>query len=68
MSYKRLIPCILIADGEAVKWFDDREVIAHDVVRLAKEYRKSSSKMRQLQTSAFCSERIVEDEQDKTCK
>ena len=30
MSYKRLIPCILIADGEAVKWFDDREVIAHD--------------------------------------
>ena len=38
MSYKRLIPCILIADGEAVKWFDDREVIAHDVVKLAKEY------------------------------
>ena len=37
MSYKRLIPCILIADGEAVKWFDDREVIAHDVVKLAKE-------------------------------
>ena len=37
MSYKRLIPCILIADGEAVKWFDDREVIAHDVVKLAKD-------------------------------
>lgn len=38
MSYKRLIPCILIAEGKAVKWFDDREVIAHDVVKLAKEY------------------------------
>ena len=38
MSYKRLIPCILIADGAAVKWFDDREVISHDVVKLAKEY------------------------------
>ncbi len=38
MSYKRLIPCILIANGEAVKWFDEREVIAHDVVKLAREY------------------------------
>jgi len=38
MSYKRLIPCILVADGKAVRWFDDREVIAHDVVKLAKEY------------------------------
>lgn len=38
MSYKRLIPCILIADGTAVKWFDDREVISHDVIKLAKEY------------------------------
>lgn len=38
MSYKRLIPCILIADGTAVKWFDNREVISHDVIKLAKEY------------------------------
>lgn len=38
MSYKRLIPCILIADGEAVNWFDERKVIAHDVVKLARDY------------------------------
>ena len=23
MSYKRLIPCIFILGGKAVKWFDD---------------------------------------------
>ncbi|MBU3876733.1 bifunctional phosphoribosyl-AMP cyclohydrolase/phosphoribosyl-ATP diphosphatase HisIE [Faecalicatena sp. AGMB00832] len=38
MSYKRLTPCILIDGGKAVKWFDDREVIAEDVVTLAKQY------------------------------
>lgn len=38
MSYKRLIPCILIDRGKAVKWFDDRSVIARDVVALAKHY------------------------------
>ena len=38
MSYKRLTPCILIENGKAVKWFDDRTVIADDVVSLAKHY------------------------------
>lgn len=38
MSYKRLTPCILIEKGKAVKWFDDRAVIAEDVVSLAKSY------------------------------
>lgn len=38
MSYKRLTPCILIDRGKAVKWFDDRSVIARDVVALAKHY------------------------------
>lgn len=38
MSYKRLTPCILINRGKAVKWFDDRSVIARDVVALAKHY------------------------------
>lgn len=38
MSYKRLIPCIFINQGKAVKWFDDREVVSDDVVSLAKAY------------------------------
>ena len=38
MSYKRLTPCILIDRGKAVNWFDDRSVIARDVVALAKHY------------------------------
>lgn len=38
MSYKRLTPCILIDRGKAVKWFDDRSVIARDVVALTKHY------------------------------
>ena len=38
MSYKRLTPCILIDGGKAVKWFDDRTVVAEDVVALAKHY------------------------------
>ncbi|MCI8637933.1 MAG: bifunctional phosphoribosyl-AMP cyclohydrolase/phosphoribosyl-ATP diphosphatase HisIE [Coprococcus sp.] len=38
MDFKRLIPCILIYQGKAVKWFDDREVIAEDVVELARKY------------------------------
>ena len=36
MSYKRLTPCILDRSWKAVKWFDDRSVIARDVVALAK--------------------------------
>ena len=38
MSYKRLIPCIFILGGKAVKWFDDPTVISEDVIALAKEY------------------------------
>ena len=38
MSYKRVIPCIFIASGKAVKWFDDRTVVCDDVIKLAKYY------------------------------
>lgn len=37
-NYKRLIPCILIAGGKAVKWFDDKTVVSEDVLSLAKYY------------------------------
>lgn len=37
-SYKRLIPCILITGGKAVTWFDDKTLIAEDVIGLAKYY------------------------------
>lgn len=38
MSYKRVIPCIFIDSGKAVKWFDDKTVLSEDVVALAKSY------------------------------
>ena len=38
MSYKRLIPCIFIYRGNAVKWFNDMTVISDDVIELAREY------------------------------
>lgn len=38
MSYKRLTPCIFIAGGKAVRWFDDPTVVSDDVVSLAKQY------------------------------
>lgn len=38
MSYKRLIPCIFIRGGKAVKWFTDETVLADDVIGLAKYY------------------------------
>lgn len=38
MSYKRLIPCIFIQKGKAVRWFNDPEVISEDVVELAKSF------------------------------
>lgn len=38
MSYKRLTPCILIDKGKAVRWFNDRTVIADNVISLAKHY------------------------------
>ena len=38
MSYKKIIPCIFIAGGKAVKWFTDQEVLSEYVVGLAKHY------------------------------
>ncbi len=38
MSNKRLIPCIFIYGGKAVRWFNDREIIAEDVIELARSY------------------------------
>ena len=38
MSYKRLIPCIFIKDGKAIRWIDDPTVVSKDVIELAKYY------------------------------
>lgn len=38
MIYKRVIPCIFIDAGKAVKWFDDKTVLTDDVVTLARYY------------------------------
>lgn len=38
MSYKRIIPCLFIRQGKAVRWFDDRDVLSEDVISLAKHY------------------------------
>lgn len=35
---KKIIPCIFIARGMAVKWFQNYEVLSEDVVELAKAY------------------------------
>ena len=43
-TYKRVMPCIFIHDGKAVKWFDNHEVLSEDVVALAKEYCESDAK------------------------
>ena len=42
-TYKRLIPCIFIHKGKAVKWFDNHEVLSEDVVELAKKYSESGA-------------------------
>ena len=38
MTYKRLIPCIFLSKGTAVKWFTDQEILAEDPIALAKSY------------------------------
>lgn len=38
MMYKKLIPCIFIYNGKAVKWFDNKEIVTEDVIGLAKRY------------------------------
>ena len=43
MTYKKLIPCIFIYQGKAVKWFDNMEVLSEDVVELAKKYSESGA-------------------------
>ena len=43
-TYKRLIPCIFIHDGKAVKWFDNSDILSDDVVELAKKYCESDAK------------------------
>ena len=43
-TYKRLIPCIFIHEGKAVKWFNNHEVLSEDVVALAQEYCESDAK------------------------
>lgn len=43
MTYKKLMPCIFIAKGKAVKWFDNMEVIEEDVLALAKKYSESGA-------------------------
>ena len=43
MSYKRLIPCIFIAEGKAVKWFDDKSVLSEDVIGLSKIYSENGA-------------------------
>ncbi len=42
-DYKKLIPCIFIARGMAVKWFDNYEVLSEDVVALAESYSESGA-------------------------
>ena len=42
-TYQRIIPCIFIKQGNAVKGFDDTEVICEDVVELAKAYSESGA-------------------------
>lgn len=43
MNYKRVIPCVLIKEGKAVRWFDDDTVIAEDVVALAERYSENGA-------------------------
>lgn len=42
-DYKKLIPCIFIARGMAVKWFDNYEVLSEDVAALAESYSESGA-------------------------
>ena len=40
---KRIVPCIFIRQGKAVRWFDDKEILSEDVVELAKAYSESGA-------------------------
>lgn len=43
MSYKKIVPCIFIYKGNAVKWFDNMEVLSEDPISLAKQYSMSGA-------------------------
>ncbi len=43
MMYKKLIPCIFICNGKAVKWFDNKEIVTEDVIGLAKRYSEAGA-------------------------
>ena len=43
MSYKRIIPCIFIHEGKAIKWFDDKTIISEDPIELAKQFSLSGA-------------------------
>lgn len=43
MSYKKIVPCIFIYKGKAVKWFDNMEVLSEDPISLAKQYSMSGA-------------------------
>lgn len=38
MKYKRIIPCVFLHEGKAVKWFDDKTIVHNDAIGLAKFY------------------------------
>ena len=38
MDYKRIIPCILIKDGNVIEWFDDETVISNNIIAHAVSY------------------------------
>ena len=38
MRYKRIVPCIFIKKGIAVKWFNDQTIVCENAVELAKYY------------------------------
>ena len=38
MNYKRIVPCLFLWQGKAVRWFDDMDVLSEDAVALAKHY------------------------------
>ncbi len=43
MSYKRIIPCIFLDQGKAVKWFDNKEVVSENPVELARQFSASGA-------------------------
>lgn len=38
ISYRKLTHVFILQEGKLIKWFNDREVLADNVVELAKHY------------------------------